>query len=97
MHEPISTAQIAAHGGIALFGAIVHAAKAHRQGTSKTLIDFLILTLMASFTGVMFSFIGIYLFADNLYVSMCMAGTGGFLGVEGMTMIIDRVRILISK
>jgi uncharacterized membrane protein YqgA involved in biofilm formation len=91
MHEPITTVQIATHGGLALFGAIVHAAKAHREGKSKTFLDFVTLTVMSSFSGVMFAFMGLYLFEHQAYLSMAMAGTGGFLGVEGMTFIIDKL------
>lgn len=97
MHEPIAATQITYHGGLAFFGALVHACKAHRSGQSKTLIDFILLTLMSSFSGVMFALLGVYLFQDNTYLSMAMAGTGGFLGVEGMTIIVDKLRSLIAK
>lgn len=97
MHEPISTTQITYHGGLAFFGALVHASNAHRNGRSKTLLDFAILTLMSSFSGVMFALLGLYVFQDNTYLSMAMAGTGGFLGVEGMTIIVERLKLLISK
>lgn len=97
MQEPISSTVIAFHGVAALFGAIVHAAKAYQNGQSKTWLDFLVLTTMASFSGVMFALIGLHFFGGNSYLTMAMAGTGGFLGVEGMSIIIDRVKDLISK
>jgi len=37
MHEPISTAQIGIHGGLAVFGALTHALRVHRDGKAKTL------------------------------------------------------------
>lgn len=97
MIEPISKTSIVAHGGLALFGAVVHAAKAHRSGNSKTFVDFTILTTMSSFSGVMFALVGFQFFADQAYLTMAMAGTGGFLGVEGMTIIVDRLKKVISK
>ena len=101
MHEPVTTTQIAIHGGIALFGAITHALQAHRKGESKSLLDFVVLTAMSSFSGVMFAIIGLQVFEHQAYLSMAMAGTGGFLGVEGMAvlvpLIIDKLRILIKK
>lgn len=88
MNEPISSSIVAAHGVLAFFGALTHAASAHRTGQSKTFLDFSILVLMSSFSGVMFSLIGLHLFGDQIYISMAMAGTGGFIGVEGMTYVI---------
>lgn len=78
-----------AHGALAVFGAIVHASKAHRDGTSKNLLDFCILTIMSSFSGVMFALIGFEMFGHESYLSLAMAGTGGFVGVEGMTFIVS--------
>lgn len=97
MTEPITTTQIMIHGGLALAGALTHASKAHRLGTSKTMVDFLTLTLMSSFSGVMFAILAFHLFVDQPYLTMAMAGVGGFLGVEGMAIIISRVQDFISK
>jgi len=77
-----------AHGLLAIFGAIVHAAKAHRENKSKTFADFAALTLMSSFSGVMFALIGLETFGQGSYIALAMAGTGGFVGVEGMTFVI---------
>ncbi len=83
-----------AHGGIAFFGAIVHAAKAYRSDESKTWVDHILLTIMSSFSGVMFAIVGFHFFGVDSYISLAMAGTGGYVGVEGMTWII---RILQDK
>jgi len=88
---------VAAHGFIALFGGVVHAAKAYRAGATKTLLDFAVLTVMSSFTGVIFALIALHTFPEQQYLTLAMAGTGGFLGVEGMTIIIERVRQVITK
>lgn len=77
-----------AHGVLAMFGAIVHASKAHREGQSNSFLDFLVLTIMSSFSGVMFAIVGFEMFGHESYISLAMAGTGGFIGVEGMTYII---------
>jgi hypothetical protein len=97
MNNDLPSYSIAAHAFIALFGAVVHAAKAYRAGATKTLLDFATLTVMSSFSGVMFALVALYMFPDQHYLTLAMAGTGGFLGVEGMTLIIERVRQLITK
>lgn len=92
MHEPISTTTIAAHGGIAVFGAITHALNAQRTGNAKNWKDVLVLMVMSSFTGVMFSLLGLHYFPHDIYVSMAAAGTGGWVGVEGMAWLADVVK-----
>ena len=78
-----------AHGILAFFGAVVHASKAHRDGKSKNFLDFMLLTLMSSFSGVMFALLGFEMFGHDSYYSLAMAGTGGFVGVEGMTFVVS--------
>lgn len=77
-----------AHGVLAFFGAVVHASKAYRDGKSKTALDFVSLVVMSSFSGVMFALLGLEMFGDQSYLTMAMAGTGGFVGVEGMTFVV---------
>jgi len=94
--EIVTISAVAKHAGIVMFGAIVHATMAHRKGMSKTFIDFVILTVMSSFSGVMFALLALYLFGDSQpYITLMMAGTGGFLGVEGMTIIVNKLRQLL--
>lgn len=95
--QSYSIAPFITHGILALFGAVVHASKAYRAGQTKNFLDFAALTLMSSFSGVMFALMGLYMFGNSSYLTMAMAGTGGFLGVEGMTIIVDRIRNLIDK
>lgn len=97
MPEHIPTTQIFTHGAIAFFGAVTHALSAHRKGQSKSLADFVSLTLMSSFSGVMFSLIGLHLFAGDAYITLAMAGTGGFLGVEGMAWVVEKLKKMIEK
>lgn len=85
------------HGVLAFFGALVHASKAYRAGQTKSFLDYCALVMMSSFSGVMFALLALYLFNEPSYLTMAMAGTGGFLGVEGMTLIIDRLQSIISK
>ena len=97
MHEPITNSVITVHAGLAVFGAITHALQAHRNGKSKTFVDFIALSVMSSFSGIMFAIVAFQLFEHQAYLSMAMAGTGGFLGVEGMAIIVDKLRLLIKK
>lgn len=84
------------HGSIAVFGAIVHASNAHRTGQSKGLLDFLLLTLMSSFSGVIFALAAVQAF-DNQYITLAIAGSGGFLGVEGLTILAGKLRDTLSN
>lgn len=97
MNEPLSTTQIAIHGFLALFGAITNAAKAHRNGTSKSFTDAMLITIMSTFSGVMFSLIGFHMFPDQQYLTMALAGTGGYWGVEGMAVIVEKIRKILNK
>lgn len=92
MHEPISTTAIAAHGGIAIFGAITHALNAQRNGHTKNWKDFLVLIAMSSFSGAMFALMGIHYFPHDTYVSMAIAGSGGWIGVEGLAWLSDIIK-----
>lgn len=90
-----ATGIVAAHGMIAFFGAVVHASQAHRRGQSKGLLDFVLLTLMSSFSGVIFALVG-FQFFDNPYMTLAIAGSGGFLGVEGLTILATKLRDTVS-
>lgn len=92
MHEPISSSAIAAHGWIAIFGAITHALNAQRMGKTKNWKDFIVLMVMSSFTGVMFSLVGLHYFPHDIYISMAAAGTGGWIGVEGLAWLSELIK-----
>ncbi len=89
MSEPVTTVTlgtIATHGGVALFGAFAHAINAHRNGTSKGIMDFLALTVLSSFSGIIFAFFAFHLF-DNAYITLAITGSGGYVGVEGLALV----------
>lgn len=89
------TSPYLAHAILAFFGAIVHASKTVRDGRAKgdtptqILLDFTILVIMSSFSGVMFALLGFEMFGIDSYLSMAMAGVGGYVGVEGMTFVVN--------
>lgn len=87
MTEPVSTSAIVFHGGLAVFGAIVHALSAHRNWTSKSFLDFLILVIISSFTWVMFTLIAFHMFPASVYLTGACAGFGWFVWVEGMSFV----------
>ena len=97
MHEPISTTVIAVHGGLAFFGGLVHALKAHRDKTSRGWSDFAILTVMSTFTGVVFGLLAMYVSDHNMYLTMVATSIGSFWGVEGMAYAMERVLKILSK
>lgn len=92
MQDPLSAAIVLKHGSIALFGAVVHALMAHRSGESKTFTDFLVLVCVSSFSGVMFALLALHFWGGAEYLTLCAAGTGGYVGVEGMSILIQQAK-----
>ena len=86
-----------AHGLLASFGAFVHASKVYRAGGTKNSLDFLLLTVMSSFSGVLFALVGSEMFGPESYITLAMAGTGGFLGVEGIAYAIELLKKRLIK
>jgi hypothetical protein len=80
----ITTSALAKHGLIALFGAVVHALNAHRQGKAKGFIEILIFTVIASFSGVMFGLVAVYFFGFS-YITLAITGAGIFWALRGFT------------
>lgn len=87
--EPISTSALATHWVFAIFWALVHALSAHRTWKSKTIVDFISLTIMSSFTWIMFTLIWLYLFPSEPYIVYAMSGTGGYLWIEWMSIVVE--------
>lgn len=97
MSEPLSTAAVTNHFIIALFGGLAHAINKHRNGESKNMIDFILLTIMSSFFGVLFGFIAISLYPNNEYLTMAVAGSGGWFGVESTGLLLNIIAKKIQK
>lgn len=95
MAEPITATltigTILKHGFLALFGALAHAINMHRNGQSKGFMDFVLLAVMSSFSGVIFALLALQFF-NNEYITLAAAGSGGFLGVEGLTVLATKMR-----
>ncbi|HDK42322.1 MAG TPA: hypothetical protein ENH35_02910 [Candidatus Moranbacteria bacterium] len=76
---------LTAHGIIAFFGGLVHALNNAllKDDGKKEILDVIILTIISSFSGIIFAIMGIYFFGES-YLTLALAGSGGFLGVEGL-------------
>ncbi len=83
---------VAMHAIMAIFGALTHALSAHRAGKTKSPLDFITLTIMSSFTGVIFLLIATAYIPNETYLIGAIAGTGGWLGIEGMSMSVDYIQ-----
>lgn len=98
MSEPVSSlavSSVATHGVLALFGALAHAINAHRTGQTKGFLDFVALIILSSFSGVIFALLALHTF-DSQYITLAASGSGGFLGIEGVTFLAPKVRNLIA-
>lgn len=84
------------HGVVATFGGTVNALQKHREGKTKGIWDIIVLGVISSFSGVIFSLVAMYLF-DSEYITLAMAGSGGFLGVEGLSVIAKKMQELIAN
>lgn len=88
----VSISVLAKHGSIALIGGFAHAINKHRTGESKGWLDLLALTAMSSFFGLLFGFIALSLFSNNEYITLAIAGTGGWLGIHSTGILIDFIK-----
>lgn len=96
LQQDASITTLIAHGVAAIFGGLTNALNAQRNGKTKGLLDVIILTIISSFSGVVFAFVAMSMF-DNLYITIAAAGSGGFLGVEGLAVIAKRAQDMIAK
>lgn len=99
MQEPLSTlgaAMFVKHGLIALFGALAHAINAHRNGESKGFLDFALLTVLSSFSGIVFALLAVHFFEDG-YITLAIAGSGGYIGVEGLSLVSKKLVAFIAN
>lgn len=84
------------HGLIAFLGALVHAANAHRNGLSKSVADYFFLTMMSSFSGIMFFLVAASLFPQG-YLTIAITGAGSYMGVDGLTWIVEVLKNILQK
>jgi hypothetical protein len=80
------------HGILAFFGAVVHALEANRKGETKSFKDFISLVFMSSFSGVIFALVALQLIPEQEYLTAAIAGTGGYVGVEGMSLALPFIK-----
>jgi LydA holin phage, holin superfamily III len=89
--EPFTSTIMSKHiffGVMALFGGVVHALVKHRRGETKGVGDFIALSVISGFSGVMWLFIALTYFPENLYLIGFAAGMGGYMSTEGLTLIV---------
>lgn len=80
---------IISYGVITMFSGL---AKALADG-KKRLWDIVTGVIISGFSGTMFAVASMAIFGDShFYLTMVMAGSGGFLGVEGMNWLAERVK-----
>ena len=90
--ESVTTGALAKHGAIAFFGAMVHALNAYRNGQTKGPLDILTLTIISSFSGVMFFLVGVHFMGEGNYLTVALTGAGAFWGVEGTAVLLNAMK-----
>lgn len=88
-HSVLATSVFWKHAVLAVSGGIAHAINAQRNGQTKNWMDFILLALMSSFFGVLFGLIALSVIGEDEYLTLAIAGAGGWLGIEGAGMLID--------
>lgn len=96
MEPNASTIGILAHGAIAFLGGLVHALDRHRKGKTRGFGDVMILTVISSFSGVVFGLLALNLFAAG-HLTLAITAAGGYLGVEGLSVIAEKLRDVLVK
>ncbi len=94
--NPLQTQTIVSHAFIAIFGGLVHALNAHRHGDTKGLGDIAVLSIISSFSGIIFALASMYFF-QNTYLTLAIAGSGGYVGVEGLGALSKKLQGLLTS
>jgi len=73
---------------MAALGGLVHSLVAFRGGKTKGWRDFIALSIVSGFAGIMWSLLALSYFPENIYLISFAAGMGGYLSVEGMALLV---------
>lgn len=92
MISEIATWTLIKHWILAIFGAIVNALSVHRKGESKSFLDFIILTIMSSFTWVMFTLLALHFVPASPYLALAASWAWGYIGIEWMSMVTQIIK-----
>lgn len=90
--EQLSLSLIAKHAIVAVFGGVAHAINKQRNGQTKGVMDFILLVVLSSFFGVIFGLLAVNFYPSNEYLTLAVAGAGGWLGIESTGILIDTIR-----
>lgn len=82
---------------MAMFGGIVHALISLRRGETKNKWDFLALSLISGFCGVMWSLLALIYFPENIFIVAFASGMGGYMSVEGLAIVIVYLKNKFTK
>lgn len=77
---------------MAALGGLVHSLVAFRGGKTKGWKDFIALSVVSGFAGIMWSLLALSYFPENIYLISFAAGMGGYLSVEGMALLMATVQ-----
>jgi hypothetical protein len=75
-------------GLMAFFGGIVHSLVTYRRGEIRNRWDFVALSVISGFCGMMWSLLTLIYFPENVFVIAFASGMGGYLSVEGLALIV---------
>lgn len=99
--ESIPTMVFVKHGAVAVFGAITQALIENREGRSKGFLDFCILFIVGSFSGLMFGLFSMNFFPNNQWVTLSITGGGAVMGQHGLSILVkhllEMIKIAVNK
>lgn len=82
---------------MAMIGAIVHALIAYRKGETRNVLDVIILTMISAFGGLIGGLLSVQFYPTDEIMLMIGAGMGGYLGVEGLTYLVNVIKEKFQK
>lgn len=74
----------------AMIGGITHALSQRKNGTVKTLVDGIILTIISGFAGAMWGLLAMKFYPNDIILLAFASGMGGFMSLEGLAVLADK-------
>jgi len=87
-----STSKYLVFIAMAALGGLVHSLVEFRGGKTKGWKDFIALSVVSGFAGIMWSLLALTYFPNNIYLISFAAGMGGYLSVEGMALLMVTIK-----
>ncbi len=100
MSEPVTSVVISkwiVYTVWSAFGGITHALVEQRAGKVRSFIDGMILAFISGFCGMMWTLVAVHFYQDDFTIIGFAGGLGGYLSLQGLSVIVTVVKNKIIK